>query len=471
MTTDRAPFEETPAPNGAVELHSLHHAAHPAPARVSGRLRRRLVIGLLVLLGLGGAIAGAGMLTGFLPNPVVAGDPKATGLIEPRDHPQQTVKVVRPKLESNFRITTLLPVAKVEPFYQAGLRPRVSGDVLSVTKDIGESVRAGELLVEIDVPDLKQAVEQKQAIILQREKELAVARADLVIAQKTLDAAAVAIKVKGVDVKRARDIVAARKIDLESVTILHKQGAVLKDKVDAAQLDFNAAERAVDAAEVDVEKAKVEEAGKAASLEKAVADVELKTALVEVAKKDRDAAAIQYGYSRLYAPFDGVIIARSTDPGKFVFGGASGASEPLITVGRIDLVTVAAKVPDNAAPFVSYNTEALVEFAQLPGVSVRGLITRFSRVVDPAGVGPRAARPGGGRFGRGGRPDPEQGRPQGLARGGRPDARLGAEWPLSSDRRGNDGDHAARPGGIYRHVPAPLQRCVWPGGAVLHPGG
>jgi len=384
MTTDQPPLEETPTPGGAVELHSPHHAAHVPHARVSGRLRRRLVIGFLAFLGLGGAIAGAGMLTGFLPHPVVAGDPKATGLIEPRDQPQQTVKVVRPKREPNFRITTLLPVAKVEPFYQAGLRPRVSGVVLSVAKDIGESVRSGELLVEIDVPDLKQAVEQKQSIILQREKELAASRADLRVAQKAIDAAAVAIKVKGVEVKRARDIVAARKIDLESVTILHKQGAVLKDKVDAAQLDFNAAERAVDAAEVDVEKAKVEEAGKAASLEKAAADVELKTALVEVARKDRDASAIQYGYSRLYAPFDGVIVARSTDPGKFVFGGATGASEPLITVGRIDLVTVAAKVPDNAAPFVSYNTEALVEFAQLPGVSVRGPITRFSRVVDPA---------------------------------------------------------------------------------------
>ena len=78
----------------------------------------------------------------------------------------------------------------------------------------------------------------------------------------------------------------------------------------------------------------MDQAGKAASLEKAKADVELKAALVEVARKDRDAAAIQLGYTRLYAPFDGVIVARSTDPGKFVFGGASGSSEPLVTVAR-----------------------------------------------------------------------------------------------------------------------------------------
>ena len=243
---------------------------------VSGRLRRRVMIGLLVFLGLGGAIAGAGMMTGFLPNPVVAGDPKASGLIEPRDQPHLTVKVVRPKREANFRITTQLPVAKVEPFYQAGLRPRVSGEVLSVSKDIGEAVKAGELLIEIDAPDLKQAVEQKQAIILQREKELSAAVADKLVAQKAVDAAKVGVRVKGLEVKRARDLIAARKLDLDAVTTLHKQGAVLKDKVDAAQLDFNAATLAVEAAEVDVEKARVEEAGKAASLEKAITDVELK---------------------------------------------------------------------------------------------------------------------------------------------------------------------------------------------------
>ena len=134
------------------------------------------------------------------------------------------MKVVRPKRDPNFRITTLLPVAKVEPYYQAGLRARVSGVVQSVAKDIGEPVRAGELLVEIDVPDLKQAVEQKDAIIVQREKELAAAAADVAVAKSAVEAAAVAVKVKGVEVNRAKDTLSARKIDLDGVTILFKKG-------------------------------------------------------------------------------------------------------------------------------------------------------------------------------------------------------------------------------------------------------
>jgi len=371
-----------PAGTGPVEVHSPHSATRRAH-RLTEKTRRRLIIVLIAAVGLAGAAVGAGMLTGFLPNPVVAGDPRASGRGEPHDNGAHHVKVVRPKRDADFHMTSFIPVAKVEPYYQAGLRARVSGVVRSVSKDIGESVRAGELLVEIDVPDLQQAVEQKAAIIYQREKELAAAVADHSVAKSAIDAAGVAVKLKGVEVDRARDLRAARKFDLDSIQTLAQSNVVLKNKVEAATLDYQAAIRAVEAAEADVEKAKVEQSGKVASLEKAAADVELKHALVEVARKDRDAASIQYGYSRLYAPFDGMIVARSTDPGKYVFGGAGGTSEPLVSVARIDLVTIGARVPDSIAPLVSPTTEALIEFAQLPGVLVRGPITRYSRAIDP----------------------------------------------------------------------------------------
>ena len=358
---------------GVVELYG------PAP-HVSGRSRRRFVIWLLLAVALGGTVASIGVMTGFLPNPVVAGDPKAHGRTDPVDTGPQQVKVVRPRRDPNFRITTT-QFAVVEPFYQAGLRARVTGVVRSVSKDIGEPVRAGELLVDIDAPDLKQAVEQKEAVIFQRERELAVAQADLAVARSMVDAATVAIRSKQVDVARAKDTRSARKIDLEAITSLFKQDAVQKNKVDAAELDFQSAERGVEVAEADVEKAKVDEAGKSASLEKAGADIELKRALIEVARRDRDAAATQFGYARLYAPFDGTVVARAADPGRFVT--ATGMVDPLITIARTDLVTVVAKVPDSAAAFVSWDTEALVEFSQLPGVTVRGAITRFSQAIDP----------------------------------------------------------------------------------------
>lgn len=323
------------------------------------------------------------MMTGFLPHPVVAGDPKASGHGEGRAGGPQTVKVIRPKRDPNFRITTLVPVAVVEPYYKASLRSRVSGEIRYVAKDIGEHVHAGELLVEIDVPDLRQAVEQKEAVIVQRDRELRVAQSDLAVARNAVDAAKIAMKFKAVEVSRAKDLQSARKTDLDRVAELVDKGALLKDRLESSRLDHQAAVRAVEVAEVEVEKARVEEAGKAASLEKSAADVDLKRTLVEVARKDRDAAAIQLGYTRLYAPFEGAIVARGADPGKFVSGSANSASEPLVTVARTDLVTVVMKVPDHAAAYVSLDTQASIEFTQLPGVTAHGSITRLSPYIDP----------------------------------------------------------------------------------------
>lgn len=343
------------------------------------RIRRAYVVALAaVLLATAVAVYSAGLLG--TPTVATGGSlhPLASSSADPAATP---VSAVHPRRDANFRVSNQ-QTATVEPFYQASLRARVSGEVKFVAKDIGEPVRAGELLVEIDVPDLRQAVAHKDAVVEQREKELAVARADLAVARSAVDAAAVAVRVKDLEVSRARDLRAARKTELDAVAALFNQNSVVKSRVDAALLDYQAADRAVEAAGVDVEKAKVEQAGKSASLEKAQADVDLKRVLVEVARKDRDAAVIQHGYARLYAPFDGVITARSTDPGKFVFGTA-GASEPLAAVARVDLITVAMKLPDNAAAYVSPDTEAFVEFEQLPGVTVRGRVTRFSPVIDP----------------------------------------------------------------------------------------
>ncbi len=355
-----------------------------AELRLAATRSRRRVIGLvLAVVVLAGAGAAVGVLTGFLPHPVVAGDPQASGWDRDASFQQPLpVKVVHPKRDPDFRITVKQFVT-VEPYYQAGLRSRVAGVVQSVTKDIGDPVHSGELLVELAVPDLWQALEQKSALIAQREKELEVARKELAVAETAVNAAQVLVRLKEIDVARAKDHRDARRTEWEAITLLYNQNAVVKSRVDAAWLDYQAAQRLVEVAEVELEKAKVEWTGKVSSREKVAAEVELKRVLIDVARREQEAAAIQLGYSRLYAPFDGIVIARTTDPGQFVSGGSGGPSEPLITVARIDLVKAVAKVADNVAPFISHDTEATIEFTQLPGVQIRGPITRFSQAIDP----------------------------------------------------------------------------------------
>lgn len=348
------------------------------------RTGRRLNGWLFVGLVCAGLVTGVVVGVGFLPARLTTSElPTSPSPDESSSCPQPLpVKVLRPKHDPRHRITIQQP-ATIEPYYKVSLRSRVSGVVQSVTKDLGELVRSGELLVVLAVPDLEQALEQKTGLIAQREKEWEVARRELVVAEAGVETARVNVRVKEIEVARAKDHRDARKTEWEAITLLYNQNAVVKSRVDAAWRDYQAAQRAVEAAEVELDKAKVELAGKASSREKVAAEVELKRFLIDVARREREAAAIPLGYSRLYAPFDGVVIARAVDPGNFVFSGTSGASEPLITVARTDLVKVVAKVPDRVAPFISPDTEATIEFTHLPGVQIRGPITRFSQAIDP----------------------------------------------------------------------------------------
>jgi multidrug efflux pump subunit AcrA (membrane-fusion protein) len=84
------------------------------------------------------------------------------------------------------------------------------------------------------------------------------------------------------------------------------------------------------------------------------------------------------------APFDGEVVRRGADPGSFVQSAATAHTEPILTVARTDIVTVYMKVPDVYAPFVTTDTEAIIEMGVLPGWEIHGKVTRFAHsLVNP----------------------------------------------------------------------------------------
>ncbi len=73
-----------------------------------------------------------------------------------------------------------LPVSgTIQPVRQATVKAKVSGDVRQISVREGESVRAGQMLVRVDTADL-------DARLIERQGQLASARAQLALAEKTL---------------------------------------------------------------------------------------------------------------------------------------------------------------------------------------------------------------------------------------------------------------------------------------------
>jgi membrane fusion protein (multidrug efflux system) len=287
------------------------------------------------------------------------------------------VQVIQPRLDPRFRVSVTQP-AYVEAYYQDELKARVAGPVLRVYKTIGSRVKSGEKLIEISVPDLVVEVARKEAVVKQRQRELEVAKAmrgkadaDILIAKAT-------IKEKEADVDVADATTIFRKQELERFRGMAKDDTILGNVVEERKKFAEAGAAASRAARAAVERARAEETGAKAKLQEAIADEQLKEALIEVARKDLDLAKEKLGFATLTAPFDGVITRRNVDPGSFVQNSAGSPGPGLLTIQQTEVVTIVMNLPDNYAPYIDDQTEAIIQMTELPEVEIRARVTRHS---------------------------------------------------------------------------------------------
>ena len=302
-----------------------------------------------------------------------AGEESAKGEISPI-----AVYTIRPKRDPSFTIFVEEP-AYIDAYYQAELESRVPGMVKFLAKDKGDPVKKGELLLKIDVPDLIQEVLQKESIIEQRKREQELSEANERMARAAVAVAQNEIAEKEFELAAAEDTRDFRERELRRFETLASgdHPAVTPDVVDERRMFYQSAEAAKAGCQAAILKAKSDLEEAKAKLDAASVDVKLKTTMIEVAGKDRDHSQALADYANIIANFDGVIVDRTVGPGSFVQSGATGHGDPLLTVARTDIVTVYMKVPDNFAPYMTRDTEALIEMSELPGQLIHGKVTRY----------------------------------------------------------------------------------------------
>lgn len=291
------------------------------------------------------------------------------------------VTTIHPKKDAAFTLS-IQQLAIVKAYFMVELKTRVAGVVKSVRTDIGSLVKKGDTLIEIDVPDLEKEILQKRATVEQRKQEFRMAQAKVKSAQAFVDVARTTIAQQQAGILQATATRDYRKKRLDRYRELLKRQAINEDLVDEQEQDWIASQGALEFAKASVEKAGADVKEKQANLETALVDVDLKKSQIDVAQHDLERSEALADYATIRAPFDGAITKRNVDPGNFVQNSSTGNTEALLSLARIDVVTVVAKVPDNSAPFVSKSTEVEIQVDQLPGTSIKAKVTRFSPSID-----------------------------------------------------------------------------------------
>ena len=222
------------------------------------------------------------------------------------------VDVVHPRSAAPTQ-EVVLP-GSTQAFTDTPIYARTSGYLKRWYVDIGARVKQGQLLAEIDTPEIDQQLRQARA-------DLETAQANQDLAQTTAD----------------------------RWQFLLKSGSVSKQETDQA-----------------------------------ISDLRAKKAAAESSGANTHRVEDLQSFEKVYAPFDGVITARSTDIGALIDAGAGTPARELFHLTAIKSLRLYVAVPEVYSRAARTGAKASLTLDEFPGETFTGTLVRNANSIDPA---------------------------------------------------------------------------------------
>jgi RND family efflux transporter MFP subunit len=222
--------------------------------------------------------------------------------------PAAVVQVRRTPLSNTLSIA-----GEFLPYQEVELHAKVAGYIKNINVDIGDRVRTGQVLAVLEIPELVAQLQAAAAGVRHSQEEITHAENEVSRAQADFAALhAAATRLKQASETRP-GLIAEQELD----------DAIAKDRSTEAQ----------------VEGAKSALAAARQQLEVSQADQRHYAALSE--------------YSRITAPFDGVVTWRYADTGSLIQAGTSNISSlPVVKLSQVNLLRLRIPVPESLAASV-----------------------------------------------------------------------------------------------------------------------
>jgi RND family efflux transporter MFP subunit len=310
------------------QLAHARNAAQPAPHK--GPSARSLLVVLSLLLGL----MLAGYYLGYLPRQRRELALAAESIEGGQALPLVTVAQVQ---RSSATASLVLP-GNIQAVTEAPVLARSSGYIRTRSVDIGDRVQAGQVLAEIEAPELNQQILQAEANVELAGSNIEQSQAALQQGQSNLNLA---------------KITAGRSQQLFDKNVVSRQD------YDTAQMQYAAQQANVQALTKAVSAANSSAAASKANLARL---------------KDLK------NYQTVRAPFAGVITVRNVDVGALVNEG----STLLYRIAQTDRLRTYLNVPQVDAGSVKVGLHATLIVPDLGGRKFSGAVTRTANALDPA---------------------------------------------------------------------------------------
>jgi RND family efflux transporter MFP subunit len=297
-----------------------------------------------------------------------------------RERGPALVRVVKPELQNMSRIVGQPGVA--EAYEQTAIFSKVSGFIKKFTVDIGDQVKKDQVLCEIFDPELVQEHAQKVAQVTLDREGIRQARELVEVAKANRETATAQVTEALANVRKYDADVARWTSELDRDLQMVTERALEKQVGEESRKTLQSSKAACDAAKETVKARKAAEKSAAAQWEKAQIDVTAAEAQLKVSEAQEGRLAALLAYTKLTAPYDGVVTVRNANTGDYVesVSGEKTASShvPVFVVARTDLVRIFVDVPEESARYVDRGTKASVRADALNGLEISTAVARTS---------------------------------------------------------------------------------------------
>jgi multidrug efflux pump subunit AcrA (membrane-fusion protein) len=265
----------------------------------------------------------------------------------PRTAP--VIGVIRSNLASSLTLA-----GQFQPYQEVDLHAKVSGYIRWIKVDIGDRVHAGQVLADLEVPELSDQLQGSKAEVGYTISEIGRAQSELASADANYAALHAAYTRLAQASKQRPGLIAEQELD----------DARAKDQQSAAQI--NVAKASLEAAQQQL----------------------------GVSKANSHRYQTLANYAEIISPFNGVVTMRYADTGSLIQAGTSSNTQsmPVVRVAQSDLLRLRMPIPESDVPYIHEGTEVQIKVSAT-GRSFTGKIIRFQRALPSLHSPTSSARP------------------------------------------------------------------------------
>ena len=229
-----------------------------------------------------------------------------------------------------------------KPFQDVDIHAKVAGYIRKIYVDVGDHVSEGQTLAVLEVPELAAELAGASAAVRRSEQEIHRAQGDVERAKSTHAAAHAMYDRLNQAAQQKAGLVAQQEVDNAQAKDLESEAAV-----SSAQASLSAAQQAL-----------------------------------EVAQANQNQYSALSNYTRIVAPFAGVVTARYADTGALLAAGTSNSqSMPVVRLAEVSKLRLVLPVPESIAGQIHLGDPVKVHVQAL-NEDIVGKVSRFAGSLD-----------------------------------------------------------------------------------------